>query len=104
MRLQVFLTSDEATLYLDTSGEPLYKRGFKRAKVEAPLKENLAAGILHADRLAARRMPLLDPMCGSGTFLLEAAQMALDIAPGLGARFRLRAPRRLRCRGYGAAW
>ena len=86
VRVHAFLTFDTATLYLDTSGEPLYKRGFKRARVEAPLKENLAAGIL---RLAGWQPdePLVDPMCGSGTFLLEAAQIALDIAPGLGREF-----------------
>jgi putative N6-adenine-specific DNA methylase len=86
VRAHVFLTDREATLYLDTSGEPLYKRGFKVAHVEAPLKENLAAGILMLsgwDRVA----PLFDPMCGSGTFLIEAAQMALDVAPGLGRSF-----------------
>lgn len=82
VRIHLFLTDRTATLYLDTSGEPLYLRGHKLAKVGAPLKENLAAGIL---RLAGWQpgMPLLDPMCGSGTFLLEAAQMALDDAPGL---------------------
>lgn len=82
IRIHTFLTADTATFYLDTSGEPLYLRGQKHAKVQAPLKENLAAGIL---RLAGWRpgTPLLDPMCGSGTFLLEAAQMSLDIAPGL---------------------
>ncbi|MDD5296273.1 MAG: class I SAM-dependent RNA methyltransferase [Rhodocyclaceae bacterium] len=86
VRIHAFLTAEEVTLYLDTSGDPLYKRGFKRASVEAPLKENLAAGIL---RLAGWKpgIPLLDPMCGSGTFLLEAAQMALDIAPGLARGF-----------------
>jgi putative N6-adenine-specific DNA methylase len=86
VRLAAFLTEREATIYLDTSGEALYKRGFKRAAVEAPLKENLAAGIL---RLAGwtPEEPLLDPMCGSGTFLLEAAQIALDTAPGLGRGF-----------------
>ncbi len=86
VRIHAFLSDATATLYLDTSGEPLYKRGYKQAKVEAPLKENLAAGIL---RLADWRPdePLLDPMCGSGTFLLEAAQIALDIAPGLGRDF-----------------
>jgi putative N6-adenine-specific DNA methylase len=46
VRIHAFLTDSEATLYLDTSGEPLYKRGYKYASVEAPLKENLAAGIL----------------------------------------------------------
>ncbi len=82
VRIHLFLTGDEATLYLDTSGEPLWQRGHKAAKVEAPLKENLAAGIL---RLTGWQpgTPLLDPMCGSGTFLIEAAQMSLDDAPGL---------------------
>ncbi len=81
VRVHAFLTADTCTLYLDTSGEPLTKRGFKRAKVEAPLKENLAAGIL---RLAAWQpgQPLFDPMCGSGTFLIEAAMIAQDIPPG----------------------
>jgi putative N6-adenine-specific DNA methylase len=86
VRVQVFLTADEATLYVDTSGAPLYKRGFKHAAVEAPLKENLAAGILLLAGWDPGE-PLLDPMCGSGTFLIEAAQIALDIAPGLGRGF-----------------
>lgn len=82
VRIHLFLTETDATLYLDTSGEALYQRGHKVAKVEAPLKENLAAGIL---RLAGWKpgTPLLDPMCGSGTFLLEAVQMSLGDAPGL---------------------
>ncbi len=86
VRIHAFLTADTVTLYIDTSGEPLYRRGFKAAAVEAPLKENLAAGIL---RLSGWRPDeaLVDPMCGSGTFLLEAVQIALDIAPGLGRRF-----------------
>src|SRR6266581_3249048 len=79
VRIHAFLTADSVTFYLDTSGEALYLRGLKHAKVQAPLKENLAAGIL---RLAgwSPGMALLDPMCGSGTFLLEAAQTALAIA------------------------
>ena len=82
VRIHLFLTDHRATLYLDTSGEPLWQRGHKIAKVEAPLKENLAAGIL---RLAGWQpgVPLLDPMCGSGTFLLEAAQMSLADPPGI---------------------
>jgi 23S rRNA (guanine2445-N2)-methyltransferase len=82
VRIHLFLTDRKATLYLDTSGEPLWQRGHKMAKVGAPLKENLAAGIL---RLAGWKpgVPLLDPMCGSGTFLLEAAQMSIGDAPGL---------------------
>jgi putative N6-adenine-specific DNA methylase len=84
--IQGHLTDRDFTLYLDTTGNPLFKRGNRVAAVEAPLRENLAAGIL---RLAGwvPGIPLLDPMCGSGTFLLEAAQMAIDIAPGLGRRF-----------------
>jgi putative N6-adenine-specific DNA methylase len=88
VRIHAFLDRDRVTLYLDTSGEPLYKRGFKPGTVEAPLKENLAAGILLLSGWQADAdEPLIDPMCGSGTFLIEAAQMALDVAPGLGRQF-----------------
>ena len=85
VRMHGFITVDECTLYVDTSGAPLYQRGLRQKTVEAPLKENLAAGIL---RLSGWKpgIPLLDPMCGSGTFLVEAAQMALNIAPGAGGR------------------
>ncbi|MGE5218010.1 MAG: THUMP domain-containing class I SAM-dependent RNA methyltransferase [Chloroflexota bacterium] len=84
--IQAHLTERDFTLYLDTTGEPLFKRGQRVAAGEAPLRENLAAGIL---RLAAWTpgTPLLDPMCGSGTILREAALMALDSAPGLGRHF-----------------
>lgn len=84
--IHVFLTENECTLYLDTSGQPLWQRGLRRASVEAPLKENLAAGILKLSGWQPGT-PLVDPMCGSGTFLLEAAQMALDRAPGLDRTF-----------------
>ena len=86
VRVQGFVGEDECTLYLDTSGAPLYQRGFRQKTVDAPLKENLAAGIL---RLSGWQpgVALLDPMCGSGTFLLEAAQVALRIAPGVGREF-----------------
>ncbi|MDR1936259.1 MAG: class I SAM-dependent RNA methyltransferase, partial [Candidatus Accumulibacter sp.] len=85
VRAHAFLTADSCTLYLDTSGAPLYQRGLRQKTVDAPLKENLAAGIL---RLSGWRpgTPLIDPMCGSGTFLMEAAQIALDIAPGASGR------------------
>lgn len=89
IRVHVFLDRDEASLYLDTSGDALYKRGYRQAWVEAPLKENLAAGILMRTGWKPREEVLLDPMCGSGTLLIEAAQMALDIAPGLGRSFAL---------------
>ena len=84
--IQGHLTDRDFALYLDTTGEPLFKRGQRVVTGEAPLRENLAAGILH---LAGWNpgIPLLDPMCGSGTILLEAAHMALDIAPGLGRHF-----------------
>jgi len=81
VRVHAYLTADQYQIYLDTSGAALYQRGFRRSSVEAPLRENLAAGIL---KLTGWKpgTPLLDPMCGSGTFLLEAAMMALNIAPG----------------------
>jgi putative N6-adenine-specific DNA methylase len=86
VRIHAYLSVDRVSLYVDTSGEPLYKRGFKQASVEAPLKENLAAGILRITGWEPGQ-PFIDPMCGSGTFLIEAAQMALDVAPGLGRGF-----------------
>lgn len=84
--VHVFLTDKECTLYLDTSGQPLWQRGFRKATVEAPLKENLAAGLLKMSGWQATQA-LVDPMCGSGTFLLEAIQLALDRAPGLDRNF-----------------
>lgn len=72
----------KVTVYLDMSGEPLFKRGYRVSGGEAPLKETLAAAIL---RLADwdGRAPLLDPMCGSGTLLVEGAMWAANIAPGI---------------------
>jgi len=86
VRTHGFITADECTLYIDTSGAPLYQRGLRQKTVEAPLKENVAAGII---RLSGWQpgTPLIDPMCGSGTFLIEAAQIALNIAPGAGREF-----------------
>jgi putative N6-adenine-specific DNA methylase len=84
--IQAHLTQDQLTLYLDTTGEPLFKRGQRLATGEAPLRENLAAGILLLAGWTPG-IPLLDPMCGSGTILVEAVHMALDIAPGMGRRF-----------------
>ena len=87
VRIQVFLTKDSCTLYLDTSGEPLFKRGYRQSGGEAPLRENLAAGILRLSGWRPNEDTLLDPMCGSGTLLSEAAMMAIDRAPGLGRAF-----------------
>ena len=81
VRIHAFLTADQLMLYLDTSGEPLFKRGYRAAAGEAPLRENLAAGIVRLTGWTPGE-PLLDPMCGSGTLLIEAALIALDIAPG----------------------
>ena len=86
IRIHVFIEDDKLMLYLDTSGDALFKRGVRSHTNIAPLRENLAAGIL---RLAGWQpgTPLLDPMCGSGTFLLEAAQMSLNIQPGIARGF-----------------
>ncbi len=81
VRIFVFLTSTDCSLYLDTSGEALFKRGWRLDKGAAPLRENLAAGILRLTGWQPE-IPLYDPMCGSGTFLAEAAQIALKMAPG----------------------
>ena len=66
--IHAFLTASAFTLYINTSGEALFKRGYRESAGEAPLRENLAAGILRLSSWQAGT-PLLDPMCGSGTFL-----------------------------------
>ena len=84
--IHAFFDERNFTLYLDTSGEPLFKRGWRRAQGVAPLRENLAAGILKLAGWTTDQI-LLDPMCGSGTFLIEAGQMAKGVAPGIGRSF-----------------
>ncbi|WP_447974828.1 THUMP domain-containing class I SAM-dependent RNA methyltransferase [Nitrospira sp. Kam-Ns4a] len=86
IRVDLFLEESTFVLSLDTSGEALFKRGLRRAVGEAPLRENLAAGILRLTGWVPGQ-PLLDPMCGAGTFLLEAALIAGNVPPGLGRRF-----------------
>ncbi|HXZ52652.1 MAG TPA: THUMP domain-containing protein [Burkholderiales bacterium] len=81
VRVHAFLAERDATLYLDTSGEPLFKRGWRSMAHEAPLRENLAAGIVMLTGWQPAEA-LLDPMCGSGTLLVEAAAMARGRAPG----------------------
>lgn len=80
-RVFTFLDAGRCTLYLDWSGESLFKRGWRHDGVEAPMKENLAAGLL---ALAGWQpgMPLLDPFCGSGTIVVEAAMIAAGVPPG----------------------
>lgn len=86
IKLDAFLDQNTVTFYLDTSGEPLFKRGHRIGSVEAPLRENLAAGILRLAGWTANDA-LLDPMCGGGTIPLEAALMARQIAPGISRNF-----------------
>jgi putative N6-adenine-specific DNA methylase len=86
IRVYAYLTEREATVYLDTSGEPLFKRGYRRDTDEAPLRENLAAGLIALSGWSADS-PLLDPMCGSGTIVIEAAMIAAGRAPGLARTF-----------------
>ncbi|UTF60475.1 bifunctional 23S rRNA (guanine(2069)-N(7))-methyltransferase RlmK/23S rRNA (guanine(2445)-N(2))-methyltransferase RlmL [Gilvimarinus sp. DA14] len=84
VRINVRLNRGRANISLDLSGDSLHRRGYRQQQGEAPLKENLAAAILiRAGWCAQPETALLDPMCGSGTFLIEAALMAADIAPGL---------------------
>ncbi|MDA8383819.1 MAG: THUMP domain-containing protein [Betaproteobacteria bacterium] len=86
VRVQAFFERARFDVYVDTSGPPLFQRGLRVQSGTAPLRENLAAGIL---KLAGWEpgVPLFDPMCGTGTFLLEAAQMAVGQAAGLNRRF-----------------
>jgi putative N6-adenine-specific DNA methylase len=86
IRIHAFLTEREATFYLDTSGEALFKRGYRRETDLAPLRENLAAGLIALSGWTPGT-PLLDPMCGSGTIAIEAALIAADRAPGLARTF-----------------
>lgn len=90
VRIHLHLTTDEATIYIDTSGEALFKRGWREDKGDAPLKETLAAAMIAAsgwDPLGDTPLPLYDPCCGSGTIAIEAAQMACNIPAGLQRRF-----------------
>jgi putative N6-adenine-specific DNA methylase len=84
--VEVALLKDVATLTLDTSGPGLHKRGYRAQTGLAPLKETLAAGLISLSRWRPERA-LIDPMCGSGTIPIEAAMIALNMAPGLGRSF-----------------
>ncbi len=85
-RIRFSILKDEVTLMLDTSGTGLHKRGYRRDSNGAPIKETLAAGIIDIARVRAGDC-IVDPFCGSGTFLIEAALKALNIAPGLKRSF-----------------
>jgi len=89
LRIHVHLAAGSATVSIDLAGVPLQVRGLDREAGDAPLKETLAAAILRMagwPAAAKEGRPLCDPMCGSGTFLLEAAMLARDVAPGLARR------------------
>lgn len=84
--IRIFLLKDEVSVTIDTTGESLHKRGYRTMSGAAPISETLAAALIcltpwHADRI------LVDPFCGSGTFLIEAAMMAANIAPGIDREF-----------------
>ncbi|NQT27066.1 class I SAM-dependent RNA methyltransferase [candidate division KSB1 bacterium] len=82
----VRIVRDHCEISLDTSGAPLYQRGYRQATAKAPIRENLAAAILMASGWDFKS-PLIDPFCGSGTFAIEAAMMAQNIAPGSNRKF-----------------
>lgn len=84
--VRVFIKKDEVTVAVDTTGESLHKRGYRKYKVQAPIAENLAAGLIALTPWRPGRM-LVDPFCGSGTFLIEAAMISAHIAPGLNRSF-----------------
>jgi putative N6-adenine-specific DNA methylase len=102
--LMLFAGPEHATLYVDTSGEALFKRGWREVKGEAPLKETLAAAMLAAAGWQGRAEdgPLLDPCCGAGTIAIEAAQLACGIAPGLQRHFAFE--RLLPFKPHAAGW
>lgn len=82
IRLDVHISGRDVTLSLDSSGDPLFKRGWRVAQTDAPINEVLAAGIILLSGWNGKT-DLIDPMCGSGTFLIEAALIAANIAPGV---------------------
>lgn len=82
LRIHVRCIKNQFNVAVDLSGDSLFKRGYRREVGEAPLKENLAAGLIKVTEWNGKS-PIVDLMCGSGTFLIEAAMMALNVAPGL---------------------
>ncbi|MCR4674524.1 MAG: class I SAM-dependent RNA methyltransferase [Lachnospiraceae bacterium] len=84
--VRIFMMKDEVLVTLDTTGTPLHKRGYRTYASKAPISETLAAALIKLTPWRKDRI-LLDPFCGSGTFLIEAAMMAANIAPGLNREF-----------------
>ncbi|MEG1596567.1 MAG: class I SAM-dependent RNA methyltransferase [Lachnospiraceae bacterium] len=87
--LRIFLMKDEVTVAIDTSGDSLHKRGYRLQMGKAPISETLAAALILLTPWKADRI-LVDPFCGSGTFVIEAAMMAANIAPGMNRTFAAR--------------
>lgn len=85
--IRVFLLKDEVTVALDTTGDSLHKRGYRKLTAKAPIAENLAAALIMLTPWRGDRV-LVDPFCGSGTFPIEAALMAANIAPGMNRKFQ----------------
>ena len=86
IRINLYLSDKECLLYLDLSGDALHKRGYREAAGSAPIRETLAASMLYRAKWPDyfnKGLPFYDPMCGSGTIVIEAAMMAANIAPGL---------------------
>lgn len=84
--VRVFILKDQVTISLDTTGTPLHKRGYRKLVSEAPIRETLAAALLMLTPWKNDRI-LIDPFCGSGTFLIEAAMMGMNMAPGMNRSF-----------------
>ena len=82
----MFIHKDKVTISIDTTGDALHKRGYREKANKAPIRETLAAGIMYLTPWRPGRT-LVDPMCGSGTILIEAAMMGLNMAPGLNREF-----------------
>lgn len=85
-KIEVSILKDQATLMIDTTGDSLFKRGYRTEKGGAPIKENMAAAILQLSNWYPDK-PLIDPTCGSGTFCIEAAMIGMKIAPGFNRQF-----------------
>ncbi|GEK27716.1 THUMP domain-containing class I SAM-dependent RNA methyltransferase [Furfurilactobacillus siliginis] len=85
--LEVAINKDQVMLTLDTTGDSLFKRGYRVAKGSAPLKENMAAALILLTHWNPKDMPFVDPVCGSGTLPIEAALIARNIAPGMNRHF-----------------
>ena len=88
MQIQFSIMKDEVTLMLDTSGQGLHKRGYRKNANDAPIRETLAAGMVDLSRVHSDSV-VADPMCGSGTLLIEAALKAFQIAPGVRRHFQM---------------